>query len=116
VKTRLSLVALALISCVVTVLMFLPGRQENIPATTQQVPAGLERSRPPDEFGKPHLDVSPDGRLRRIMHPDANGLFPLEIIPSPEGEIRIQRTFSTDGRLLKEEATRNGVPIPVPAK
>lgn len=116
VKSRRLAIALTVFFLLVAVWFFLSVRRETNPLPPVPSATGPESLRPPGEPGKPHLEVSPDGRLVRIQHKDATGLSPLEIIPSPEGEIRIQRTFSTDGRLIMEEATRNGVPISVPSK
>ena len=72
------------------------------------------RLHPPGEPGRPHIEITADHRLKSVRHKDATGLSPLELIQTPEGQVRVQRTFRNDGTLMKEEAFLNGKPVPVP--
>ena len=72
------------------------------------------RLRPPGDPARPHIIITPDHQLKAVQHKDANGFSPLELIQTPEGQVRVQRTFTRDGTLLKEEAFLNGKPVPVP--
>lgn len=62
----------------------------------------------------PERIVGPDGKPSKMIHKDASGKSPYEIRHTPEGPVTIQRTFTTDGVLLSEQATLNGKPIPMP--
>ena len=81
-------------------------------------PTAVERENarlhPPGEPERPHIIITPDHQLKAVQHKDASGRSPLELIQTPEGQVRVQRTFSNDGKLLKEEAFLNGKPVPVP--
>ena len=52
--------------------------------------------------------------LLRVEHKNAQGQKPLEIVQTPDGPVTIQRTFKTDGTVVKEEAFRDGKPVPLP--
>lgn len=86
--------------------------------TDATVPIAVDREnvrlRPPGEPGRPHIIITPDHQLKAVQHKDATGLSPLELIQTPEGQVRVQRTFGKDGTLLKEEAFLNGRPVSVP--
>lgn len=58
--------------------------------------------------------LTPKHELIRVEHKNAHGQLPLEIVQTIEGPISIQRTFKTDGTLVKEEAFRDGKPVPLP--
>jgi hypothetical protein len=45
---------------------------------------------------------------------NAAGISPLEYVETPAGRVTIQRTFGDEGKLLKEEASLNGKPVPIP--
>jgi hypothetical protein len=53
--------------------------------------------------------------LLRVEHKNAQGQKPLEIVQTPDGPVTIQRTFKTDGTVVKEEAFRDGKRIPLPS-
>ncbi len=89
-------------------------KQESIRSSNGAVTK--KHQNPAESYGKPVLAVSPTGQLQRISHVDANGLTPLEIISHPSGDIRIQRTFDMHGKVIKEEASRGGLPVPLPGK
>jgi hypothetical protein len=78
--------------------------------------AGADSFRPPGESDRPHMELTADHRLARVQHKDADGLSPLELVHTPQGVITIRRTFSSAGALLKEEASLNGQPVPVPRR
>lgn len=63
---------------------------------------------------EPVREITPDHRAARIGHKDTKGLLPLEYVETPGGRVTIQRTFSLDGRLIKQEAFLGGKPVPVP--
>lgn len=62
----------------------------------------------------PDIVITPQHELLRVEHKNADGQIPLEIVQTPEGPVTIQRTFKTDGTLVKEEAFRDGKPVPIP--
>ena len=68
---------------------------------------------PPDE---PHREIDANHQMARIQHKDAKGLSPLELVNTPAGVVTVQRTFTTEGKLLKEEAFLNGQAVPVPPR
>jgi hypothetical protein len=72
--------------------------------------------RVPGKPGEPNIIVTPDHRVSRVQHKDAQGVSPLEEVYTKDGIIRVQRTFSATGKLLKEEAFLNGKSVPVPRK
>jgi hypothetical protein len=72
--------------------------------------------RPPGPAERPHRVLTPDRRLDRVQHKDASGLSPLEYVETPAGRVTIQRTFTSDGRLVDERALLNGQPVPVPKR
>ena len=62
-------------------------------------------------------EVRLNGQLKSVKHISSEGFPALEVREDPEGQIRVQRTFDLlDGRLIKEEAFQNGVPVAVPQK
>lgn len=73
-------------------------------------------ARPAGAADRPLVEITPDHRLKSVHHQNAAGLSPLEIRETSAGQIRIQRTFSLDGRLLKEEAFLNGSPVTLRTK
>ncbi len=85
------------------------------PAPTAPV-GDSARYRPSGEPGRPYIEITPDHHLARVRHKDASGLSPLELVQTPQGAVRIQRTFSSSGVLLKETASLNGQPVPVPPR
>jgi hypothetical protein len=58
--------------------------------------------------------MTPQHELLRVEHKNAQGQKPLEIVQTPSGPVTIQRTFKTDGTVVKEEAFRDGKPVPFP--
>ena len=86
--------------------------------TDATVPTDADRQtarlHPPGEPGRPHIEITADHRLKSVQHKDATGLSPLELIQTPVGQVRVQRTFRNDGTLMKEEAFLNGKPVPIP--
>lgn len=58
--------------------------------------------------------VTEDHRFARLQHKDKRGKAPLEIIATENGLVTVQRTFSSKGELLKEEAFLDGNPVPMP--
>ena len=68
-------------------------------------------SGPPDA---PTIEITARHELSRVLHKDASGLSPLEIVSTPQGPITIQRTFKPDGSLFKEEAFLDGKRVPIP--
>jgi hypothetical protein len=65
---------------------------------------------------EPVREITPDHRVARIRHKDSNGYLPLEYVETPVGRVTVQRTFSLDGKMIKEEAFLAGKPVPVPAR
>lgn len=65
---------------------------------------------------QPVREVTPDHRVARIAHKDPKGLLPLEYVETPAGRVTIQRTFSLDGNLMKEEARLDGQLVPIPGR
>ena len=70
--------------------------------------------RPRGPIDQPEIELTADHRLARIRHKDAHGNSPLELVETPQGTVRIQRTFDDKGVVLKEEAFLNGERVPVP--
>ena len=60
--------------------------------------------------------ATPQGQPDRIIHSDGTGQVPLEKVYTPKGWITIQRTFKTDGTLIKEEAFLDGKLVPIPPR
>jgi hypothetical protein len=60
--------------------------------------------------------VIKDHQLERILHKDREGRVPLEFVETPQGRIRIERVFNSDGTLVSEKAFLNEQPVPVPKK
>jgi len=90
--------------------------QSSLNETSPSGPAPISQNinRPPDAPDRPQIEITADHQLKRVRHKDAEGNAPLELVNTPAGTITIQRTFKTDGTLLKEEAFLNGSPVPVP--
>jgi hypothetical protein len=92
------------------------GRQNGPDFAVPAEPAPRANSRwPSEDPARPHIEVTPDHKFKKIQHKDANGLSPLEFVETPQGRVKIQRTFKTDGTLLKEEAFLDGKPVPIPS-
>lgn len=81
---------------------------EHVPPRADLIRAGAA-----DE---PVREVTPDHRVARIAHKDANGLLPLEYVETPNGRVTVQRTFSLKGKLIKQEAFLAGKPVPIPVR
>ena len=112
-KTRVLAVAGSVILVgLVWVARVRPERTEEPPGPEPEV----ADFRPPGPPGEPHRELDADRRMSRVAHKDANGLSPLELINTPQGLVTVQRTFRTDGTLLKEEAFLDGKSVPVPSR
>lgn len=68
----------------------------------------------PIRTDKPDREITADHQFKRVRHKDADGLAPLEFVQTPGGLVTIQRTFTSAGTLLKEEAFLDGKQVPVP--
>jgi hypothetical protein len=98
-------------------LMKSPAAADNISPARPETNLHHETSlRPPGEPGRPFRQVSADHQPQRIQHKDASGLCPLELVHTTQGVITIQRTFTTNGILLKEEAFLSNKPVAIPAQ
>ena len=75
-------------------------------------PPEAARFRPPGEPGQPHVEITAGHRLDRVLHKAPSGLSPLEIVSTPQGMVRVRRTFGFAGQLFKKEATLDGQPVP----
>lgn len=63
---------------------------------------------------QPDREVTADHQLKRVRHKNADGLSPVELVGTPQGIVTIQRTYTSAGKLLKEEASLDGKPVAVP--
>lgn len=115
-KTRLPAGRLLLVGCALTIaaaVSYLIVPQKAQDRSSSPDPSSLRPPGPPD---RPHVLVTENNELAAVQHKDASGLSPLEIVITPQGPVRIQRTFRTDGSLIKEEAFLDGRSVPVPAR
>ena len=63
----------------------------------------------------PTREITADHQPKREIHKDKDGRPILENVFTPEGVVKIHRTYrATDNTLLKEEAFLNGKPVPIP--
>ena len=110
-RTILILTVLALL--IAAAVFFLQRHSQLAGASSEVKP---EIVSPPDEPNRPKVELTPDGQVARIQHKDASGRSPLELVHTPQGVVTIRRTFTSTGVLVKEEASLNGQPVPVPQR
>ena len=65
---------------------------------------------------RPHGELTANGQVASVHHKNATGLATLELVHTPQGVVRVQRTFSKDGALLKETASLEGRPVALPRR
>ena len=89
------------------------------PPVSKSVPTEVGENQPPDH--QPLADL-PDTRLDELSpapqaskaRKDANGNSIMETIMTPDGPVKIHRTFTTTGQLVRERAFLNGREVSVP--
>lgn len=84
---------------------------------TSPRPRPAEAAAPlPGPADEPAREYDANHQIARIRHKNVKGLSPLEKVNTPDGVVTVQRTFTDDGVVLKEEAFLNGKPVPVPTQ
>lgn len=109
-KRRLSGILVVALGAMIVLLMAMRPEDAQPPSPVSQISALPT----PAPSVKPEFVADKNGKPERVIHKDENGRAPFEIRHTPEGQITIMRTFRTDGALLKEEAFRDGKPVPLP--
>jgi hypothetical protein len=88
------------------------GRYGHWPFSRNGAPsAAIDQSRRSNE---PDHEVTADHQFKRLRHKNSAGVSPLELVKTPDGIVTIQRTFSSTGTLIREEAFLDGKPVPIP--
>jgi hypothetical protein len=108
--SRTILILTVLVSLITAAVFYIQRRFQPASASSEVKPE------PPGDPNGPHIELTPDGQVARIQHKDASGRSPLELVHTPQGVITIRRTFTSTGVLVKEEASLNGQPVPVPQR